>query len=98
MDKTLHRLDEYLKLLEDHGLVSSHSVAPEGGNGLIRYISYNSKDIEQDTLFVCKGSHFSVEYLKAAIEKGAICYVSETKYDLMGTAKDVPFIIVNDIR
>jgi len=98
MDKTLHSLDEYLKRLQDQGLVSSHSVTPEGGSGLIRYISYNSKDIEKDTLFVCKGSHFSVDYLKAAVEKGAVCYVSEIKYNLEGAAKDIPCIIVNDIR
>lgn len=98
MDKTLHRLDEYVKLLEEHRLAGSHAVTPERGSGLIRYISYNSMDIEQDTLFVCKGSHFSVDYLKAAIEKGAVCYVSETKYDLDGAAEDIPCIIVKDIR
>ncbi|HWQ79841.1 MAG TPA: UDP-N-acetylmuramoyl-L-alanyl-D-glutamate--2,6-diaminopimelate ligase [Anaerovoracaceae bacterium] len=98
MDKTLHSLDEYLKRLDEHRLVSSHTVSAEKGSALVRYISYNSMDIEQDTLFVCKGNHFSVDYLKSAIQKGARCYISETKYDLGGATDGIPCIIVNDIR
>ncbi len=95
MDKTLHTLAGYQKLLKDHDLVTDYKVTKENPDVLIRYISYSSMDIEQDTLFVCKGSHFSVDYLKSAVEKGAVCYISETKYDIAG---DVSFIIVNDIR
>lgn len=94
MDKTLHALAEYYMLLKDHDLVADHKIKTNA-DVLIRYISYSSMDIEQDTLFVCKGSHFSVDYLESAALKGAICYISETKYDIAG---DVSFIIVNDIR
>jgi UDP-N-acetylmuramoyl-L-alanyl-D-glutamate--2,6-diaminopimelate ligase len=73
MSQTLHSLDGYLKLLEDHNLVIGSCIAEADKSRLISYISFNSKDIEKDTLFVCKGSHFSVDYLKAAIKKGAIC-------------------------
>ncbi len=98
MDKTLHSLAEYLKLLEDHKLVSDYKIGADDQNSLVRYISYSSKDIEKDTLFVCKGSHFSVDYLKSAVEKGANSYISETKYDLGKADGSVSYIIVNDIR
>ena len=44
-------------------------------------------------LFFCKGKQFKKEYLEAAIEKGALAYVSETDYNL-----SVPCILVPDIR
>ena len=59
----------------------------------IDYVSYDSRDIKENTLFVCKGVLFKEEYLKGAIEKGATCYVSEKKYDV-----DLPVILVSDIR
>ncbi|HYE69836.1 MAG TPA: UDP-N-acetylmuramoyl-L-alanyl-D-glutamate--2,6-diaminopimelate ligase [Anaerovoracaceae bacterium] len=98
MDKTRHSLAGYFELLEDRKLVSSYKIGTENQNSLIHYISYNSMDIEKDTLFVCKGSHFSVDYLKSAVEKGASSYISETKYDLGKADGSVSYIIVNDIR
>ncbi|MGL4484958.1 MAG: Mur ligase family protein, partial [Anaerovoracaceae bacterium] len=59
----------------------------------IQYISYDSNDIKKNTLFICKGAHFKEEYLIAAIEKGAVAYVSEEKYD-----SDIPYLIVDDVR
>jgi UDP-N-acetylmuramoyl-L-alanyl-D-glutamate--2,6-diaminopimelate ligase len=98
MDKTRHNLSEYLKLLEEYQLVSGYMMTPKSKNSPVYYISYNSGDIEPDTLFICKGSHFSADYLKSAVEKGALCYISETKYELDGAAEFTPYIIVNDVR
>ena len=42
----------------------------------IDYISYDSRDVKKNTLFVCKGVMFNKKYLDDAIKKGAICYVS----------------------
>ncbi len=98
MDKTLHSLTGYLKLLEDHHLVRDFNIGTHNQNSLIRYISYSSMDIMKDTLFVCKGSHFSIDYLKSALEKGAICYISERKYDLGKAEGSDSYIIVSEIR
>lgn len=66
----------------------------EGAYNLdIDYISYDSRDIKKNTLFICKGTLFKEEYLKSAIDNGAVCYVSEKKYDV-----DFPCIVVSDIR
>ncbi len=59
----------------------------------IEHISYNSKDIKENTLFICKGLNFKEEYLKQAVENGAICYISTKKYDV-----NADFILVSDIR
>ena len=57
------------------------------------YLSHSSKDIKENTLFICKGITFKKEYLEEAINNGATCYISEIKYDVK-----IPGIIVNNIR
>lgn len=59
----------------------------------IDYISYNSLDIKENTLFICKGVNFKKEYLDSAILNGACLYMSEIEYDV-----DIASIIVTDIR
>ena len=59
----------------------------------INNISYNSNEIKENTLFVCKGFSFKEEYLNDAINNKAICYMSEIDYN-----KDIPKIIVTDVR
>ncbi len=57
------------------------------------YVSYDSNDVKEKTLFICKGVSFKKEYLESAIEKGVVCYVSETDYEV-----SIPKIIVSDSR
>ncbi len=59
----------------------------------IDHITYNSKDVTRNTMFVCKGLAFKEDYLHDAIKNGAICYVSEKKYNC-----DIPYILVKDVR
>jgi len=61
----------------------------------VLHLEQNSKKVEPGTLFICKGAHFKVDYLKEAIKRGAIAYVSEEEYDL---EDDIPHFIVSDIR
>lgn len=63
-------------------------------DALIEYVTFDSRKVQPGTLFICKGAHFKEEYLVNSIEKGAVCYVSETEYDVQGAAS----IIVKDIR
>ncbi|MBR3396774.1 MAG: UDP-N-acetylmuramyl-tripeptide synthetase [Lachnospiraceae bacterium] len=87
------KLGSYLSLLRDHGLVKTVPEEMPSGKE-VRAISYNSQDVREDTLFVCKGAAFRKEYLLAAAETGAFAYVSETDYRIPG----LPALIVNDIR
>lgn len=72
-----HGLKEYLSLLTENKLVLEHEINSTD----IEYISYNSKDIKKNTLFICKGAHFREEYLQNAVNSGAVCYISDKKYD-----------------
>lgn len=64
------------------------------GASNINYISYDSRDIKENTLFFCKGKNYKEEYLRKSIELGTTIYVSETKYDI----DNVSYFIVNDVR
>lgn len=59
----------------------------------VDYISYNSKDIKKNTLFICKGVMFKEEYLFEAIKDGVSIYMSEKKFNT-----SIPCILVTDIR
>ena len=65
------------------------------GDGRVRIdnISYDSNNIPENTLFVCKGFTFKREYLVSAVEKGAVCYIACEDYGL-----SVPAIITDDTR
>ena len=76
------------KLKEYNLLVSYDECDKSFGN-----ISYDSNEVTDNTLFICKGVTFKKAYLEDAISKGATCYVSETDYEV-----DIPKIIVNDVR
>lgn len=66
-------------------------------NGLeeIQHITYDSRDIKENTLFFCKGANFHLSYLEQAIKDGATCYISETPYEV---DENVLGIIVTDVK
>ena len=82
-------LTKILHLLENENLVVEKSIEEKK----INYLSFDSRDIKENTLFFCKGVNFKEEYLSIAISRGAVAYISEKKYisDLCD------YIIVNDI-
>ena len=84
-------IDFYIEKLSAEGLIKEKKITNTND---IEFISYNSRDIKKNTLFICKGAHFKAEYLSSAIESGAVCYLSETKYD----GADCDYVLVSDIR
>ena len=70
-------LDKVFDILDKAGQVERYSKNLKFENMELNHLSYNSKDIKEKTLFICKGSLFKTEYLEDAIGKGAVCYVSE---------------------
>ncbi|MFV0361767.1 MAG: Mur ligase family protein [Suipraeoptans sp.] len=93
-EKKTYNLNEYIQLLSDNYLlVDNHSAVNNAA--YIEHLTYNSNDVISNTLFICKGAAFKEEYLLDSINKGAVAYVSEKKYEV---AKDIPCIIVSDIR
>lgn len=100
MSNMVQNVEEYVQLLKEENLILETNLDVNDLGRLVRYISYNSRDIKLDTMFICKGTHFSEEYLKGAIKEGAFIYISERKYDLSELEKErsIPYIIVNDMR
>lgn len=60
----------------------------------VEFLTYNSKSVKENTLFVCKGvgDNFKEEYLNEAVSFGAFSYISEKKYNI-----NIPCIIVKDV-
>ena len=84
----------YSQLMEEQDNLVEQNLSGQDEQ-MIECLTYNSKETLQNTLFICKGAAFKPEYLNEAVKNGAICYISETKYE---TEKEVPYIIVKDIR
>lgn len=82
-------LKQLKERLEDKGLLVSW---PEGIKD-IENITYDSRLVKDNTLFICKGLKFNVQYLEDSIAKGATAYLSENDYKVK-----IPVIIVNDVR
>ncbi|MFV0516968.1 MAG: Mur ligase family protein [Aminipila sp.] len=97
MTNKIQMLKEYIDLLEEKGLLAETNAYDLDMEQPVRYISYNSRDVRVGTLFICKGAHFSIEYLQNAVMEGAFAYISERKYDLDDN-NNIPYIIVKDIR
>ncbi|WP_130863929.1 Mur ligase family protein [Bacilliculturomica massiliensis] len=88
-----YTLGEYLDRLREEMLLLDYQIGPADLKREVCWLSYDSKDIRENTLFVCKGAHFSEKYLWEAAEAGAFCYVSEQRYETAASA-----VIVKDIR
>lgn len=85
-----HLLKEYISALADAGLLVDAEGAPQ--DAAIGCLTYDTRTLEGDALFICKGAHFKPEYAEYAMANGAVCLVSETKRG------DFPTVIVTDIR
>ena len=85
-----YKINEYIRLLDENSLIAEQNIKE---NYDISFVTYNSKAVVSDTLFICKGAHFKEEYLADAKKNGAVCYISEKKYNI-----DLDCIIVNNIR
>ncbi len=94
MNQTHHFvLGDYLQLLGRHGLLQTPGLSGPQSHP-VALVSCDSRSVVADTLFICKGAHFSVSYLQSAKDKGAFCYLSEVEYPEVG----LPAILVTDVR
>ena len=87
----MKKIREYIKLLEEKELIVSYYNMESVMDKEVNFLSYNSKDIKKDTLFIVKGANFKKEYLDEAVKNGVFAYNSENNYD-----KDFPCIIVKN--
>lgn len=62
-------------------------------NAEISFLTYDSREVTDGTLFICKGAGFREDFLRDSVRSGAVAYVSEKEYEV-----PVPALIVSDIR
>ena len=89
-------LDKIFKVLEENGQIVRYSRNIDFAKAELNHLSYNSKDIKEKTLFICKGKLFKSEYLIDAIGRGVTSYISETYYE--DVPENVAYLVVKDIR
>ena len=89
----LHILQQYVDLMKEVGQLIDADLKDQGQT-LIQELTYNSKEVIQDTLFICKGAAFKEQYLIDALQSGACVYISDVDYHV----EDAPYILVKDIR
>lgn len=83
---------DYLSALQKEKLLISHSLSKETLCKEAKCLTYDTRELSSDAIFICKGAHFKETYLDFAVSGGAICYVSEKDY---GRPEG---ILVSDIR
>lgn len=86
-------LKQLCQLLADKDLLKEPLNTKQLNDQYFTYLSYDSRDLAENTLFFCKGNNFKEASLQEAISKGVEIYISEVKYSTTAQA-----VIVNDIR
>lgn len=94
MNLEAYKLQAYVEDLEQRDLLATKDLFDQKDQ-FVSGVTFYSKDVKENTLFICKGAAFKVEYLEEALNNGAVGYVSEVAYDL---GMDVPHILVTNIR
>ena len=89
-----YTIGEFAELLKSRGMLAECELYGKEGT-VIRLLTYDSREVEADTMFICKGAAFKPVYLRNSVEQGAVCYVSGKKYEL---EEEVPYLVVKDIR
>lgn len=95
MDRPRLPLGEYWQLLLKNDLLMDKTPLGLDLTREVPLVSCDSQSVLPGTLFICKGAAFKPDYLKDAVRKGAVAYVSETAYP---EVPEVPCIPVTDIR
>ncbi len=93
--RTVKTVDFAEALKREGLLVYFHDAG--GANDEIKGVTYNSKEVKEDWLFVVKGAHFKEQYLRDALDSGAACFVREAS-EKPGDLPDSTGIYVSDIR
>ena len=89
-----NKLMNYIEILKKENLLLAENISEELKEKIIDNVTYDSRNVTENTLFLCKGAKFKLEYLEDSFNNGAIAYVSESEYKI----EDKPYILVNNIR
>lgn len=70
------------------------------GSTSIKQLTYDSRQVEPQALFICKGIHFATEYLLDAVKHGAVAILSgQTQVEAVKSLELAAIhIVVNDVQ
>ncbi|UQS84218.1 UDP-N-acetylmuramoyl-L-alanyl-D-glutamate--2,6-diaminopimelate ligase [Bombilactobacillus thymidiniphilus] len=85
-------LNGCILLLKEHQLLKQADIVFDNE---ITAVTYDSRTVQKDGMFFCKGTNFKEEYLVQAQKNGATTYVSEIAYP---NIKGMNALIVNDVQ
>lgn len=89
-----YTIGEFAELLKDRGMLEECELYGKEEK-VISLLTYDSREVTANTMFICKGAAFKPVYLRNAVEEGAVCYVSEKRF---GLEEEIPYLLVKDIR
>ncbi len=89
-----YTIGEFAELLRTRGMLKECGLYGKQDT-VIRHLTFDSREVAADTMFICKGAAFRPAYLRNSVEQGAVCYISEKKYEL---ESETPYILVKDVR
>lgn len=87
-------IHQIVDVLEKEGLLADFRCPRELYDHEFTYLTYNSADVQENSFFICKGVTFKEQYLQDAVNKGAVAYLAQSRYENV----DAPFVQVTDIR
>ena len=59
------KISDYIKALENNGLLVSHNIESDLLQKDIECLTYDTRELTDNALFICKGAHFKNAYLEA---------------------------------
>lgn len=83
-----------IEILDKENLIKSKDINTVIDVDNVADISFDSRFVVPNSIFICKGEKFDKSYLDMAVRNGALIYISEEVYKEI----NLPNIIVNDIR
>ncbi len=75
------KISDYIDTLKSEDMLISHTIPSKLLSKKIENLTYDTRTLSANSMFICKGAHFKEEYLNFALQNGAICYVSEKAYN-----------------
>ena len=68
---TVHTLREYVDALRAAGILTGCTASEALRGRGVECLTYDTRTLRENALFICKGAHFKEEYLRDAISRAA---------------------------
>ena len=67
---TVHTLQEYVDALREAGILTGCTAPDELLQRRVECLTYDTRSLHENALFICKGAHFKEDYLRDALSRG----------------------------